>query len=129
MECARICAWGEYEATTLYQCVIQARKEHVYCECGRKINKNERYECYKLIYDGEISRFKTCLDCISLRDAFFDSWSFTNIWNDFHEYIDEANGDEINWSALSKLTDPAQDMAFEYIGMVRGKMNDGEEDE
>lgn len=118
MDCAGISAWDGDGATELSCRMVLARKKHVCCECGREIDKNDSYERYRLVYDREISEFKTCVDCLSLRDAFFDSWSFTGIWGEFYEYVHEAYGEEIKWSALSKLTDNAKDIAFGYIEAI-----------
>ena len=129
MDCTGISS-GDGDCGDELSCrTVTARKEHICCECRRKINRNERYERYKGVYDGEISEFKTCANCLSLRDAFFNSWVFQCIWDDFYEYVIEGRGEELKWSALSKLTESAKNMAFDFIETVWERVKEGEEDE
>lgn len=47
---------------------VKARKTHKCCECGGEIKIGETYDHLSGIWDGEPGRFKTCQDCINLRD-------------------------------------------------------------
>ena len=49
----------------------KARKEHTCEECGRTIEKGEKYEvCTLLTSSDGWSRYKTCLGCTRIREAF-----------------------------------------------------------
>jgi len=52
-----------------WQCVRRARKEHRCCECRITIEPGTRYEYVSGIWDGYANSYKTCLGCVSLRDA------------------------------------------------------------
>lgn len=47
--------------------VITARKAHKCCECHKEINPGEKYEMVVGKWEGEMSRFKTCIPCSSIR--------------------------------------------------------------
>ena len=48
---------------------VKARKKHRCCECRSEIAPGEHYVAFSGIWDGECSRYKTCLLCNSLRDV------------------------------------------------------------
>jgi len=50
----------------------RARKVHICCECGRKIEPGETYERVSGIWDGRPERFKTCTGCVELRKRLDD---------------------------------------------------------
>ncbi len=47
--------------------LVRARKPHRCCECRREIKPGSRYETAFGIWEGEASRFATCLLCYDLR--------------------------------------------------------------
>lgn len=61
-----------------------ARKTHRCCECLSDINPGDHYEYISGIWDGDPQTYKTCLDCKSVKDVFFDSWTYTQVWDDFY---------------------------------------------
>lgn len=75
------------------QVIRRARKEHKCCECKRVIGPRESYTPESGIWDGEPMRFKTCMDCMSVRDALFCEWEYGNIWREVREWINETCGD------------------------------------
>jgi hypothetical protein len=44
----------------------KANKIHRCCECSKKINKKEIYNYIKILYDGDWSAYKQCLDCAEI---------------------------------------------------------------
>jgi hypothetical protein len=46
----------------------KARKKHKCCECHREIAIGEKYQLVKGCWDGEWSKYKTCLPCYELRN-------------------------------------------------------------
>lgn len=51
--------------------VVRARKAHVCIECDETIQPGEPYEVVRGVWEGEWSRFKTCLVCVRIREDFF----------------------------------------------------------
>ena len=79
--------------------IIKTAKYIIDCvECGSDIKIGSKYE----YYEGKFSHI-TCLDCLSLRDNFFDSWTFGNIWEDFENHMNECDW-QVPESCLSKCT-------------------------
>jgi hypothetical protein len=68
---------------------LRARKSHRCCECQGEIAPGQTYENYVLALDGTISRYKTCVMCVEIRNAFCcgGSWMFTTIWDEMTEYV------------------------------------------
>lgn len=89
-----------------------AKKQHSCYECGNLINRGDKYEYTSGIWDGDPRSYKTCLDCKSLRDVFFRSWIYTQIWDDFRESFDL---DSIPEKCLAALTPGARARVCEMI--------------
>jgi hypothetical protein len=45
-----------------------ARKNHKCCECGSEIIPGEKYESVTMKWCGVICRFKTCNNCLKIKD-------------------------------------------------------------
>jgi hypothetical protein len=105
--------------------IIKARKIHICSECKREINPKERYEFISGVYDGVFTEYKTCMDCVSLKDSFFGSYYFTRIWEDFIENMDDCDW-RVPEKCLAKLTPAARAKVCESI---ENYWNDGEDEE
>ncbi|RLB94621.1 MAG: hypothetical protein DRH26_00705 [Deltaproteobacteria bacterium] len=92
--------------------IVTARKKHRCYECFQDIQPGEQYEYVSGIWDGDPQAYKTCLDCKSIRDTFFDSWTYTQVWDDFH---DNFYLEDIPESCISKLTPGSRDRVCEWI--------------
>ena len=90
----------------------KARKKHLCEECGRTIVPGEKYERFIKFYDGSVYVYKTCLDCISVRDVLFCSWIFGQIWEDVRGQIIHGNIPE---ACITKLTKGARDKVCDMI--------------
>jgi len=98
----------------IYEETRKARKEHNCCECGRIISRGEKYEHTTGKWD-RIDTFKTCIDCLSIRNAFFCAgWGYTMIQSDLWEHLLEMNGD-ISGDCIAELTPGARDMVCDMI--------------
>ena len=96
----------------------KARKEHKCNECGRTIGIRENYEHVSGLWDGRFSHYKTCMDCLSLRNEFFcEGWNYEMVHEDLTEYIQEAQG-QIPEDCILRLTPGAQATVFEKIEAV-----------
>ena len=91
-----------------------ANKKHQCCECGKRIIPGEKYEYAAGIWDSKAHVYKTCLDCKSLRDVFFDAFSYTEIWECFYDEFGSITP-EVPESCISKLTPGARAKVCEYI--------------
>ena len=112
-------------ADCCHEKIRKARKRHRCCECYRDILPGEYYEYVSGIWDGTPDDYKTCLDCKSVKDAFFDSYIFTNLWEDFYESMSEC-GWQVPEKCLSKLTPAARARVCESI---ENYWDDGEDEE
>lgn len=100
-----------------------ARKTHKCGECYRMIQIGEKYKCEKNVYEGELETFKTCTDCMSVRDALFCNWMYGEIWEAVGE---EVNNGDIPESCLAEMTKNARDKICE---MIQERWKDLEEED
>ena len=93
--------------------IYKAKKDHVCTECYRKILPGEKYERVFGKWDGAVETYKTCSDCLSVRDVFFcGSWGYTSIWEDLYSHIAEGS---IDSDCLVALTPRAREKVCEMI--------------
>lgn len=92
----------------------RARCTHKCYECGRTINPGERYTVESGLWDGEWRTFKTCADCLSVRESMFSSYLFGTLWEGIGEYIDDCAG-RVPEKCLYPITRPAR---IKIAGMI-----------
>lgn len=115
MDCATVHLGLDEECTLLSKDNRKARKLHKCGECNRIIQPGENYVCEVTLFDGVIERNKTCLDCKSLRDNFFQSgWYWGGVREDLYEHIRECHGD-ISETTVSELTPRAREFVCKVI--------------
>lgn len=94
-----------------FQCVTnpKARKEHKCCECSRTIVKRQMYERYAGCWGGSMECYKTCMDCVNIRDGLRcgNGFIFGELWNDIREIFGS-----INISCLDKIKTPSAKSFF-----------------
>lgn len=84
-------------------------------ECGRTILSGEKYLNEKNKWDEGFNVFKTCIDCLSIRSAFFcNGWFYTMLYEDLQEHIREMDG-EISEDCIIELTPTAQEKVCSMI--------------
>jgi len=105
-----------------------ARKPHKCTECGREIQPGERYEDFRGFCDesDRWMRYKTCVDCLSLRVAFFDTYYFEFLWENWWDEMD-ACGWSVPESCLAKLTPVARARACQSIENVWEQWEDDDD--
>jgi len=115
MECATVSVDVDDFCMTLREEQPTARKQHKCCECRRVIEVGEKYNIEITVYDGGIKRYKTCLDCMSIRDEFFKEGFYygSTKWM-LRDHINECGGD-ISESSIEALTPGARAMVCEMI--------------
>lgn len=91
----------------------KARKPHTCCECNKEIKPGEMYEHAKLLQDREFCAYKTCAICQEIRDCYFCSWLYTNMWKDLWNELDWQ--DDIKLCMLDHLSPEARSVMIDYI--------------
>ena len=72
-------------------------------ECFRVIPILELHELAVGTWEGREQIFRTCMDCVTVREAMFpNGWSFTQIWEDIWEHVYDSCS--IPEDCLAKLT-------------------------
>lgn len=98
--------------------MVTARKQHKCSECWKVINPKEQYEVATGMYDGYFSRYKTCKDCLSLRETFFCQDSLhTSLYELLNEYLYECSN-SITSIELEKLTPRAKNYVINLIDEI-----------
>ncbi len=67
--------------------IVTARKPHVCCECHGTINPGDKYEHVRGKWEGDFSTFKTCIPCRTIRNHYFHSFGYGELWNDIIQYV------------------------------------------
>jgi len=84
----------DYDSPTIYNAVRPiARKSYECSECGRRINRGERYERANGRWDYGFDTFKTCVYCLSARDRMESAykcfcWSHGGLREDIANHLD-----------------------------------------
>ena len=114
MECACISAHIDDESEVLSCKTVTAKKNHSCCECGIQIEPGSRYWNEKTVYDGKYDRYKTCLDCMSVREHLLCDFYYEMIWETVREFIIEYPED-LPWAKIGRLTPAARAKVCDII--------------
>jgi len=127
MECATVSVYVDDYCRTLREEQPTARKQHKCNECRRTIEAGEKYNREVSLYDGDISTYKTCLDCMSIRREFFSGGFYygDTKWM-LRDHINEIYGD-VSESCLASLTPGARGMVCEMVEDCWEDIDDDEE--
>jgi hypothetical protein len=101
-----------------------AREEHKCDECGEPIMPGQTYENAKLFGDGRFAVYKTCNICKEIRNCYFCSWMYTNIWEDLYEEL--VYQDDFNLCMLDNLSPEARAVMIDYIDNIMEKRDERE---
>jgi len=134
-DCGCIYVTADWYLPTFYSIKKpKARKEHTCNECGQTIKVGDHYEKVTAKWpedSGRIRTYKTCLNCLTIRDSFFcEHFYFGNIWDEMREHISEFDG-QISEDCIAKLHKGARDILCEAIQEfweLNGELFDDEED-
>jgi hypothetical protein len=92
----------------------KARKEHKCYECGRVIQRGEKYRNESGIWDGDPRRYKTCSECLSIREVFFcGGYIYGEVISTLKETFAEAG--TVSSDMLADLTHAARDKVFAML--------------
>lgn len=124
MECACIDVDIDLDCTVeiLSDKTVMAKKEHKCCECKRAIEPGEKYRNECLKFEGKLERWKTCLDCLSVRREIFCSFYFGCLWDDLETELFENDG-TLSEECVSSLTCKARERVCEIIDRVWEKIS------
>jgi hypothetical protein len=115
MSCSCIYAWAGEPGSLNSARFYKARKEHKCTECHRVISPGEEYEYTFGVWDGEPGIYKTCSDCLSVRDTFFcKGWVYSQVWEDVHQHLLDTEG-QIESECLLSLTSTAREWVIDWI--------------
>lgn len=114
MECSCIEIDSDYGPSCFKESDRTARKQHSCCECGRAILPGEKYRYESGVWDGRPSSFKTCVDCLAVRDTFFCGFEYKAVWDMMWTSIDE-NGGDISQSKTAGLPVAAREKVCALI--------------
>lgn len=129
MDCACVYV-GDFDPPEFYcNAVRKARKEHKCTECGKIIKPKEIYEHTSGKWDGVINRFKTCDDCLSIKDSFFcDGFMHGGLYELLCQHITDCEG-QISSEIINSLTFNSKKYVIEQIDQVWCDEGLWEEDE
>lgn len=92
-----------------------ARKAHTCCECRTIILPGKQYTVESGLWDGDFQTFKTCPDCMSVRNSFFNAgFQYESLWEDLEEHINYCRG-EIGEIHIACLTPRARNIVCDMI--------------
>jgi hypothetical protein len=95
-----------------------AHKEHTCCECKRTILVGEKYRKESGIWQGRPNRYKTCSDCLSVRNEFFcNSYIYQGMWVNVVEYLQDVDG-MVSTDCIMNLTPAARDIVFKILDEI-----------
>ena len=64
-----MCDCEDYESPAFLRIqIVTGRKPHTCCECNQTIQPGQKYECAVGKWEEEIVTFRTCGDCLKLRE-------------------------------------------------------------
>jgi len=124
MECATVACDVDEWCTVLEEKQPTARKPHKCRECKETIATGEKYNLEVTLFDGKITRYKTCLDCMSIRNEFFKEGFFygETRWM-LENHIKDCFGD-ISETTIKGLTPGAREVVCEMIENCWGDENE-----
>lgn len=74
---------GENRASIESVSKPRAAKQHRCCECGDRIERGQKHELVKGMWDGSWNCYRTCLLCVEIREHFqCDGWIYEQLWED-----------------------------------------------
>ena len=119
-----------YESADFHTSVKRkAIKNHRCCECGRTINRGETYEYVSGKWDSYIGTYKTCGDCLSIRNTFFcDGWLYEGMTEALWEHLLEMRFGEISEDCIAELTPGGQALVCGMIEEIWKDYFDEDED-
>jgi len=127
MDCACVYVDTDCDGPTVHTAEKRkARKPHKCTECRRVISHGETYLHEKGLWEGRWETYKTCAECLEIRNEFFcDGWLYGEVMTDFREYVSSGYGDV----SESKIADLSPSARTVVCGVIEAYWEDHEEDD
>lgn len=119
MECACIDLDVDDYCLLLSSNKPRARKEHKCYECGKIIYPGCLYLVENTLFESNFTSYKTCLDCLSIRDVFFCNYYYGQIWEKLSERIWDGGIDDCFGKDVLKLTLKAKEKVLKLMNEVQ----------
>lgn len=114
MECSCISADVDNFSDVLFEKDLTAKVKHICYECLKEIEIGEAHHFEKTEFEGNFNEYRTCLDCMSVREHLVCEFYYGQIWelvdNELSQYPDD-----IPWSKIGRLTPAARNRVCEII--------------
>ena len=95
--------------------IVKARKKYACEECRSSIHPGEKHEYVVGKWDGDFASFRTCRDCLSLRDQFFTKGhTIGSLWLEFSDTLYDW-GYEVPEDCIVELSDKAREKVCRAI--------------
>ncbi len=118
-ECIIDVDYGD-EEFDLKTSMVVSEKDKWCCECERIIRAGEEHERAVFLNYGDEEEpytayeYATCVQCVEIRDVFFDGFIFTELWSDLDNSDCLARG-EFTIAQLDRLSPEAVALLMEFI--------------
>jgi len=122
MECACISESVDGECEVVVDKKATARKLHHCCECSCEITPGTEYRKETVRDIDRIEQYKTCMDCMSVREHLVCDFFYTRIWDTIADFIDDYSSD-MPWAKIGRLTPVARARVCEMIERAWGDDN------
>lgn len=111
--------------------LLKSRKNYQCYECRDRINIGDRYNKITGKWDGTMDTFRTCSDCVSVKNVFYSAgYCFGNIWDDLYDFLrGTVPYNDFSWSCLAELTPKAREKVCEIIEGIWESLDEEEEEE
>lgn len=101
-DCGACLYFDDFDAASFYcRETRKARKAHTCFECHRTIQPGEHYEVVSGKWDGSISTYHTCAECVDIGTAM--SCDGSRLHGGLWEMMADIRH-EVGWGCLQKLT-------------------------
>lgn len=104
-----MCDCDLYPPTFYEACEVKGRKEHKCSECLRAIAIGERHEYVKGLWEGDFDQFRTCSECVLLRESLkIDCFGHGQLMDELDDHRDTPSVIEfferrqVNWERLKR---------------------------
>ena len=92
-DCSVCIGYSDYDAPEWSNVTIikKSRKPVVCCECARELPKGTPYERAAMKYCGDFYCYRSCMDCVHIRDGLrCGGFLYESLWDSINEIFDQV---------------------------------------
>lgn len=116
MECSCFSANIDNYCEFIFEKTVTSTKKYKCVECSCAIPSNTLYHIEVAINDGVTEEYKTCMDCMSVREHLVCDFYYEQIWCLIESQLKyEINDTSIPWAKIGRLTPTARNKVCEII--------------